>query len=305
MKEELVSARGRRRPEDPMPLPRLLVIEGNTAEGRALFSAARGQAPSEGYAKLLKELLPDAIVDICYPADRGANLPDRMGLEGYDGIAITGSSLHVYDGGPEIERQGDLARAGLDSGTPMFGSCWGLQVLTTAAGGVVHKNPRGREIGFGRRIGLTAAGRGHDMYDRKSEVFDALTVHLDEVQTLAPGMRVLAANAVSQVQAAEIQYNGTTAWGVQYHPEYTLNDMAATVRRYGKRMVDDGFFSRESELIHYAEELQILHSDPRNKALAWKHGLGPEVLDKKNRVKEIDNWIAHQVIPVRERRGRG
>jgi GMP synthase (glutamine-hydrolysing) len=287
-----------------MSLPRLLVMEGNTAEGRALFAAARGQAPSEGYAKLLRELLPDAIVDIAYPADAGANLPDRMGLEGYDGIAITGSSLNIYNGGPHITRQIEMARAGLESGTPMFGSCWGLQVITTAAGGSVRRNPRGREIGFGRRIGLTAAGRGHCMYERKVEVFDALTVHLDEVEVLAPHMQVLAANSISQVQAAEIRYNGTTAWGVQYHPEYSLHDMAATVRRYGKRMVDDGFFSRESELIFYAEELEMLHSNPRNQALAWKHGIDGSVLDKSVRVKEIENWIEHQVLPTRSKRGR-
>ena len=288
-----------------MPLPRLLVMEGNTAEGRALVAAARGEAPSEGYAKLLREILPDAIVDIAYPADAGANLPDRLGLEGYDGIAITGSSLNIYNGGPEITRQIEMARAGLESGTPMFGSCWGLQVLTTAAGGSVRRNPRGREIGFSRRIGLTAAGRGHVMYDRKTEVFDALTVHMDEVDVLAPNMQVLAANSISQVQAAEIRYNGTTAWGVQYHPEYTLHDMAATMRRYGKRMVNDGFFSRESELIHYAEELEMLHSDPRNQALAWKHGIDSGVLDKSVRVKEIRNWINHQVLPTRDKRGRG
>ncbi len=43
-----------------------------------------------------------AIVDICYPADPGANLPDGAASEGYDGIAITGSGLHIYDGGPAI-----------------------------------------------------------------------------------------------------------------------------------------------------------------------------------------------------------
>ena len=288
-----------------MPLPRLLVIEGNTAEGRALYSAAGGAPPSESYAKLLRELLPDAIVDICYPADGGANLPDRMGLEGYDGIAITGSSLNIYNGGPEIARQIELVRTAFESRTPIFGSCWGLQVLTTAAGGSVRKNPKGREIGFGRRIGLTAAGRGHPMYDRKAEVFDAITVHLDEVETLAPGMQVLAANEVSQVQAAEIRVDGTTAWGVQYHPEYSLHDMASTVRRYGKRMVDDGFFSSENELLSYAHDLEMLHSDPRNKALAWRHGIDGAVLEKPVRVKEIGNWIEHQVVPTRAKRGRG
>src|SRR6476620_2947773 len=108
-----------------MPLPRLLVIEGNTAEGRALFSAAGGAPPSESYSILLRELLPDAITDICYPADGHANLHDRMGLEGYDGIVITGSSLNMYDGGPPIERQIDLIKTAYTSNTPLFGSCWG------------------------------------------------------------------------------------------------------------------------------------------------------------------------------------
>ena len=228
-----------------MPLPRLLVIEGNTESGRALYRAAGGAAPSEGYSALLRELLPDAVVDICYPADSGANLPDGSGLESYDGIALTGSSLNIYNGGPAVDRQFELARTALASGTPIFGSCWGLQVLTTAAGGSVRANPQGREIGFARRIALTAAGREHDMYDDKAEAFDALTVHRDEIEALAPGMRVLAANATSQVQAAELKVNGTTAWGVQYHPEYSLHDMAVTIRRYGKRMIDEGFLTSD------------------------------------------------------------
>ena len=104
-----------------MPPPRLLVMEGNTAEGRALLSAAGGTAPSVGYASLLRELIPGAIVDLCYPADSGANLPDRMGLEGYDGVAITGSALNVYTGGPPIERQIEMTRSVLAAGTPLFG----------------------------------------------------------------------------------------------------------------------------------------------------------------------------------------
>jgi GMP synthase (glutamine-hydrolysing) len=281
-----------------MPLPRLLVVEGNTASSRALYGAAGGKAPSEGYAALLRELAPDAIVDVCYPADAGANLPDGTGLEGYDGVAITGSSLNIYNGGPEIDRQIELTRAVFKSGTPLFGSCWGLQVITTAAGGSVRATPNGREIGFSRRIALTAAGRSHPMYDDKAAAFDAMTVHRDEVEALAPGMRVLAANAMSQVQAAEVRVNGATAWGVQYHPEYSLHDMAVTIRRYGKR-------TSEPEVLHYAKELELLHSDPRNKSLAWKHGVDGAVLDKSCRVKEIANWITHQVMPSRAARGRG
>src|SRR5258707_9493111 len=152
-------------------MPRLLVVEGNTAEARAKQVAAGGTALSDGYAELLQRLLPGAVVDICYPADPGANLPIG-GLESYDGAAITGSALNVYDGGPEIARQIELTREILKSKTPLFGSCWGLQVMTVAAGGAVRPNPKGREIGIGRRIALTPAGREHAMFADKGETFD-------------------------------------------------------------------------------------------------------------------------------------
>src|SRR5262249_27769482 len=174
--------------------PRLLVCEGNTADLRGKQVEAGGVAMSDGYAEVLRGLLPEAVIDICYPADAGANLPIG-GLEGYDGVAITGSALNVYDGGPAIEPQIELARAVLKSKTPLFGSCWGLQVVTVAAGGTVRANPKGRELSIGRRIGLTDAGREHPMYAGKASIFDAVTVHLDEVETLAPGSTVLATNA--------------------------------------------------------------------------------------------------------------
>lgn len=283
--------------------PRLLVVEGNTAELRAKQVTAGGQVMSDGYADLLRDLMPGAVVDICYPADPGANLPIG-GLEGYDGVAITGSALNVYDGGPAIAPQIELARAVLRAKTPLFGSCWGLQVVTVAAGGTVRANPKGREIGIGRRIALTQAGREHAMYAGKASVFDAVTVHLDEVETLAPGTTVLAANAQSDVQAAEIRQDGATAWCVQYHPEFTLADMAAIMRRYGRRIVKEGFFADEAARDSYVADLEALDREPDNKPLAWRYGIDETVLDRSVRTAEIANWIAHQVLPARARRGR-
>ncbi len=287
-----------------MPAPRLLVIEGNTADGRALLKAAGGDAPSVGYASLLRDLWPGVVTDICYPADPGANLPDACGIESYDGVVITGSALHVYESSPHVDPQIALARAALSTGIPMFGSCWGLQLLTVAAGGSVRRNPKGREIGFGRRIRLTAAGRGHPMYAGKDEVFNSVTVHLDEVESVAPGTKVLASNAVSAVQAIEITKGDTVAWGVQYHPEYTLNDIAATLRRYGKSLVSEGFFPDEANLVAYSKELDTIAADPTIKWLTWRHALDHLILNKQNRTKEIQNWITHQVQPMRSKRGR-
>jgi len=288
-----------------MPAPRLLVMEGNSPEARAQHVAAGGSVASKGYAELLQELLPDAVVDICFPGDPGSNLPIGEALEGYDGVAITGSGLHVYDGGPEVTRQIDLARAILEAGTPIFGSCWGLQVLTTAAGGTVRKNPKGREIGFGRGIRLTEPGRKHPMYVGKPEVFNAPTVHLDEVETVAPGMTVLATNQVSDVQSAEIKYNGTTAWGVQYHPEYPLGEVATIVRRIGPRLIDEGFFLNTADIETFASDLDTLDRNPNDKRLSWRHGISRNVLEKKLRTGEVANWLEFQVLPTRAKRGRG
>jgi GMP synthase (glutamine-hydrolysing) len=286
-----------------MSFPRLLVCEGNTADLRAKQVTAGGQIMSDGYADLLRKLSPGAVVDICYPADPGANLP-LGGIEGYDGVAITGSALNVYDGGPAIEPQIELARAVLKSKTPLFGSCWGLQVITVAAGGTVRPNPKGRELAIGRRIALTEAGREHPMYAGKAAVFDAVTVHLDEVETLAPGTTVLATNAQSDVQSAEINIDGATAWCVQYHPEFALADMAAIMRRYGRRVVNEGFFADEAARDAYVADLETLDREPENKPLAWRYGIDETVLKESIRTAELANWITHQVLPARATRGR-
>ena len=138
-----------------MPAPRLLVIEGNTAEGRALLKAAGGDAPSEGYADLLRELLPGASSTSATRPIPAQSCPSRPAWKAMTASPSPARRCTSMKAGPEIERQVELVRAVLAAGTPMFGSCWGLQVLTVAAGGSVRRNPKGREIGFGRRIRLT------------------------------------------------------------------------------------------------------------------------------------------------------
>jgi GMP synthase (glutamine-hydrolysing) len=288
-----------------MPSPRLLVIEGNSPESLAEHTAVGGTPAHQGYSNLLRELMPGSVVDTCHPGDMGATLPDGESLTGYDGIAITGSSLHIYNGGPPVTRQIDLVREAMATGTPIFGSCWGLQVITAAAGGSVRKNPNGREIGFGRGIRLTEAGRKHPMYVGKLDVFNAPTVHLDEVETLPPGATVLATNAVSSVQSAEIRTNGSVAWGVQYHPEYPLREVAAIIRRIGTRLIEEGFFADEPDMRGFAADLDTLDRDPDCKRLSWRNGISKNILDKKLRVSEVANWIEFQVLPTRVKRGRG
>jgi GMP synthase (glutamine-hydrolysing) len=287
-----------------MSAPRLLVVEGNTAEGRARHAAVGGKVASDGYADVLRKLCPDARVDICFPADVGANLPDRGGIEGYDGVAITGSALNIYDLGPSITRQIDLARAVFETETPFFGSCWGLQVATVAAGGTVRRNPKGREIGFSRGIMLTEAGEEHDLYWDKGPVFEAITVHLDEVEETARGTTILATNAWSAIQAAEIRTRRCTFWGVQYHPEYSFGDIAAVFKRLKTPAIEQGLFHGEVDHASYVRDLDALERNPKDEALAWRHGISAAVSDFASRTRELKNWIERQVLPMRSKRGR-
>lgn len=287
-----------------MPL-RLLVIEGNTETDRTRHQWLRGAMPSEAYARVLKAIAPDAVVDIAFPADPGANLPDGMGLEGYDGVALTGSSLNLYDMSPEITRQIELARSVFASGTPVFGSCWGLQVLTAAAGGAVRRNPKGREMGFARRITLNGAGQSHAMHRARPVAFDAPAVHQDEIETMAPGATLLASNAVSAVQSVEIRVGACTAWAVQYHPEFSLGEVSAIAGGIAPRLVEEGFFETEDDVVRWRADLDRLDADPGNTAVAWRHGLDEQVLDADKRRAELIAFVADLVRPTQTARGRG
>lgn len=272
---------------------RLLVAEGNTSDGRRRIAESAGATPSESYADVLRTIAPDAQVDIFMAADEGA--APAAPLDAYDGIAITGSSLNIYQREAASLRQIDFVREVFARAIPMFGSCWGLQLATVAAGGQVALNPHGREVAFARRIILTEAGRSHPMHRRRAPAFDAPAIHSDVVTLLPQGAIITAWNAMSEVQAAEIRLGEGVFWGVQYHPEYRLRDVAAVVRRYGERLVVEGFFKDLSELESYAADLTTLDADRKRADIAWRLDLGADILDEGMRLLELSNWIAGQV----------
>jgi GMP synthase (glutamine-hydrolysing) len=283
---------------------RFLVVEGNTRGARQAHKEAYGLTLSESYAEVIQGIAQDAVCDIAFPTDEGANLPDAAGLESYDGIVLTGSHLNIYDRTPEILRQIDLMRATFASRTPSFGSCWGLQVAAVAADGDVQKNPLGREVGIARKIAATEAGKGHPLLDGRPAAYDAPAIHLDMVTAVPEGCTVLASNALSPVQAAEIHRDGGTFWGVQYHPEFSLGELAAILSRRTDILVREGFCRTPEEALAYAEDLAALGKDPARFDLAWRHGIDAEVLEPVRRTREIRNFIEHRVRTEKSARGR-
>src|SRR5260221_12653145 len=98
-----------------MSRPRVLVIDGNRAATRELQMAAGGHSSGEGYAEVLQRLAP-LDCGIVRPADGEGRLPGGVALADYDGVAITGSALNVYDRRPPLHGQVPLGPCGLLAG---------------------------------------------------------------------------------------------------------------------------------------------------------------------------------------------
>ena len=278
-----------------MSTARILVIDGNVAEVRARQVAALGYDSGSGYARVLRRIDPSLQIDIVLAADAEPQFPAGVALADYGGVTMTGSALNIYNGGAPVTRQIELAKAVFAAGVPFFGSCWGLQVAVTAAGGEVRANARGREFGFARRILLTEAGRAHPLFQGKPAAFEAPTVHKDEITALPPGATTLAVNDFG-LQAAVFQYGRGTFWGVQYHPEYDYADIAAAAERYGEAFVTEGMFRDIHALQDFANELRVLQSNPADASMLWKHGLGPAMRSETLRMLEIRNWLQTEVL---------
>lgn len=159
------------------------------------------------------------VVDV----ERGQTLPSR---EGFAGAIVTGSGAMVTDRADWSERSAQWLREAAHAGLPLFGICYGHQLLAHALGGEVGNHPAGREMGT---IGLELhASAGADpLFAGLPERFAAQATHLQTVLRAPDGATVLAR---SQHDACHAFRWGDRAWGVQFHPEFSAGHMRGYVR---------------------------------------------------------------------------
>lgn len=284
---------------------RFLIAESEPAAARQERRESVGRSSGETFEARLQRLVPGAACDRVKPADRAGEVPGAPAIERYDAVFLTGSPLHLYEDTPEARREIAFMRNVFRSGTPAFGSCAGLQVAVVAAGGSVKAMGERREAGFARRIFATDHGREHPLLDGRPPVFDAPAVHADEVAELPPGATLLASNAVTRVQAAEVRWEGGVFWGVQYHPEISLREVAAALRRQASDLIAHALARDEPDVEAHAALVDALHREPERRDLAWRLGLDEQVTDEAARMTELRNFVAHLVRPRHAARGRG
>lgn len=281
---------------------RILIIDGNPSWVNEKHIACGGLATGDFYAQALRKIYPDLTTDIIHPADSAS--PMTVGLEDFDGLIWTGSALHAYRFEREVRSQVELARQAFKTEVPVFGSCWGLQVTVTAAGGQVATCRNGRELPLAREISLTEAGLTHPMFTGKPPRFDALASHTDELLFWPrEKMRVLASNAHSAVQAMDIPLGGGF-WGTQYHPEYDFYQVAVVMRRYGAQLLDDMTYESPGKVNRIIDELTEVHEGSQRPELLKRYNF-PTILDAGIRSRELLNWLTLKVAPTASARTRG
>ena len=273
--------------------PSLLLLDAYDLSGRNMLTKFGVTLAGELFNEKIKKYLPDARVDLKFPADQDCPLPSPTELKNYDGVLWTGSSLTIHHKSPEVLRQIEFAVKTYESGVPAFGSCWAAQLAAVAAGGSCGPHPLGREFGIGRKITLSDSGKDHFLFQGKSEIFDALTSHTDHIERLPEKATLLAGNSYSAVQALEVRHLNGTFSAIQYHPEYDLEVIAGLAKLRSDELISLNYFRDQEDCNSYTDKLVILHHNPERRDISWQFGLGLDVLDPDIRDLEFRNWLRH------------
>jgi GMP synthase (glutamine-hydrolysing) len=169
------------------------------------------------------------VVDV----ERGKPLPAR---EGFAGAIVTGSGAMVTERADWSEATASWLHDAAHAGTPLFGICYGHQLLAHALGGEVGWHPAGREMGT-VEIERLPPSNDDPLFAGLPARFGAQATHLQSVLRAPRGAAVL---AKSDHDACHAFRWGESVWGVQFHPEFSTTHMHGYVRARRTAMQREG-----------------------------------------------------------------
>ncbi len=166
---------------------------------------------------------PDMVATLLAAGDgqlefaRFAVLEDELpaSVEDCDGYVVTGSRFAVMEESPWMLRLESFLRQAMAAERPIFGICFGHQILAKAMGGVVKKAGQGWQLGL-KRYHLAKHPAWMDPAP-DSIVLNAF--HQDQVQEIPEGAEIIATALACPV--AGLAY-GDKAFSLQAHPEFSV-----------------------------------------------------------------------------------
>ncbi|HST45869.1 MAG TPA: glutamine amidotransferase [Luteimonas sp.] len=174
---------------------------------------------------------------VAVDVESGAPLPDGRD---FTGVILTGSGAMVTERRDWSERTAAWLAQTAHAGVPVFGICYGHQLLAHALGGTVGNNAAGREMGT-VSLSLEAAAAHDALFAGLPRTLPAQATHVQSVLQPPAGATVLATSALDACHAFRW---GDAAWGVQFHPEFSRTHMLGYVRARRDALRAEGLDAR-------------------------------------------------------------
>ena len=193
-------------------------------------SAFADRHPKDGekFTQFMHSVRPDWQMSV-YQVESG-QFPDN--LDPFDGLIITGSPASIHDDIAWIPTMKALIVDAFGAGQPIFGACFGHQVIAEALGGKVGTNPDGWVFGAVQVEGL-------DQPEWAADLADTLTLYAAHVEQV----EILPENAVPIARGPGCPYAGyrigDRLYTTQYHPEMNHGFIAALTEELRGDLPDD------------------------------------------------------------------
>ena len=190
-----------------------------------------------------------------------------INLNSYDAFMWTGGGGNIYENNKHNNYQLNLCKKILEKEKPIWGSCWGMQVIVTSLGGSVIKS-KIPEFGYSQNIEIINPVLNESIYKNKNKIFEAPAHHYDIVEDIPVDFEVVSKNDFC-IQS--IYSSSRNIFCTQYHSELPYDYIS-------NLMI---FWRNQYNQIFSNSEFDILMKTLKNK----------EITDKGQRLIEIKNWL--------------
>jgi len=164
-------------------------------------------------------------------------------IDTIDFLLILGGPMSVTDedGHPWLADEKDFIRQFVRTGNPVLGICLGAQLVASALGARIRRNPE-TEIGWFPVEGVPQPDTSSFQFPPSINVFH----WHGETFDLPPGARHLARSVACENQAFQV---GSSVLGLQFHLETTPESMQALISNAREELVSTPFVQLEADLL--------------------------------------------------------
>ena len=253
----------------------ILIIEGNNSDDSSVFVKAVGATAADNLKNLVLKLEPSSNIKIINPTNDNETEDALKSINQYNGIIFTGGAMRINDMTDEIKKHINFASNCFKYDKKILAICWGLQVCSTAAGGLVEPAKNGAHIGIATDVIINKEGQNNLIYKNKNTTFTSPAFNYDEVCQIPEGATLLSSDKINRVMAIHFKPGKSEVWGLQYHPDYEYHQMISLANARKDRIIKNKQFKDEND---FENHMNYIKEEDKK-------------LDFENRTCEVKNWL--------------